>query len=198
MAYQYMYETPEGFSDLIMNSDGEKLTGLWFAKAGDSSARLLHCEKKDFALFRETVRWLDIYFSGKNPDFMPKYEIADLTPFRQRVLAILHTIPFGATVTYNDIAKRIAKESGMERMSAQAVGGAVARNPICIIIPCHRVIGARGKLTGYSGGIPNKIALLEHEKNDMTKYDIPKSCSAFCAKESAIFAHREEIKCRNY
>lgn len=174
MAYKCMYETPEGFSNIIMNSAGEYLTGLWFEHSRDSSKHLMNCEEKDLRIFRETIRWLDIYFSGKNPDFIPKYKIANLTPFRQQVIDVMNTIKFGETLTYNDIAKTIAGERGLERMSAQAVGSAVGWNPICIIIPCHRVVGANGNLTGYGGGIQNKIALLAHEKNDMTKYFIPR------------------------
>ena len=115
-------------------------------------------------IFDETKKWLDIYFSGKNPDFTPKYKIENLTPFRKQVIGIMNEIPYGKTITYNDIAKEIAKSKGIERMSAQAVGGAVGWNPICIIIPCHRVIGSDGSLTGYGGGINNKIKLLEIER----------------------------------
>lgn len=165
MIYKYMYQTPEDFSNIIMNSDGENLTGLWFEGSRDSFKHMMNCEEKDLAIFRETSRWLDIYFSGINPDFIPKYKIANATPFRQRVIDVMNTIKFGETLTYNDIAKTIAEERGLERMSAQAVGGAVGWNPICIIIPCHRVIGTNGNLTGYGGGIQNKIALLAHEKN---------------------------------
>lgn len=167
MVYKCMYKTPEGFSDIIMSSDGENLTGLFFEGAKGASKHLTDCEEKDFAIFRETRHWLDLYFSGKMPDFTPRYEMKNLTPFRRKVIEIVNTIPFGETVTYLDIAKMIAKESKTERMSAQAVGGAVGWNPICIVIPCHRVVGSNGNLTGYSGGIPNKIALLAHEKNTL-------------------------------
>ena len=165
-----MYKTPDGFSNIIMNSDDETLTGLWFENSRDVSIHRKDCEEKGLEIFRETSYWLDIYFSGKTPDFIPNYEIRNLTPFRQEVIDIMNTIPFGETLTYNNIAKMIAKERNLERMSAQAVGGAVGWNPICIIIPCHRVVGANGNLTGYGGGIQNKIALLAHEKNDMTRY----------------------------
>lgn len=174
MTYRRMYKTPEKFANIIMNSDGENLTGLWFENSRDSSKHIIDCEEKDLTIFSETGRWLDIYFSGKNPDFTPKYKLANLTPFRREVIDIMNAIKFGETLTYNDISKRIAKERGLERMSAQAVGGAVGWNPICIIIPCHRVVGTNGNLTGYGGGIQNKIALLAHEKNDMTKYFMPK------------------------
>ena len=102
----------------------------------------------------------------------------NLTPFRKEVIDIINTITFGNTLTYKDIAEIIAKKRGMKRMSSQAVGGAVGWNPICIIIPCHRVVGSSGNLTGYGGGIKNKIALLTLEKNDMTKYFVPKRGTA--------------------
>lgn len=115
-------------------------------------------------IFRKTSKWLDIYFGGKVPNFTPKYKIENLTPFRQEVIDIINSIEYGKTLTYSDISKIIAKRRCLKRMSAQAVGGAVGWNPICIIIPCHRVVGANGSLTGYSGGIKNKVSLLMHEK----------------------------------
>lgn len=170
MIYKYSYKTPKEFSNMIMNSDGKYLTGLWFEDSKDSYKHTINCEEKDLEIFKETSKWLDIYFSGKNPDFTPKYKIENLTPFRQEVIDIMNSIDFGKTVTYGDISKIIAKNRGIKRMSSQAVGGAASRNPICIIIPCHRVVGTNGSLTGYGGGIKNKIALLAHEKNDMNKY----------------------------
>lgn len=176
MTYKWVYKTPDNFSDMIMNSDGEYLTGLWFEGSRDSSEHTTNCEEKDLKIFRETSKWLDIYFSGKAPDFTPEYRIENLTPFRQEVIDIMNTIPFGKTLTYNDISKIIAKNREIKKMSNQAVGGAVGWNPICIIIPCHRVVGTNGSLTGYGGGIKNKAALLKHEKNDMNKYFVPKRC----------------------
>ena len=178
MTYKYIYETPEKFSNMIMNSDGEYLTGLWFEGSRDSSKHTIDCEEKDLEIFRETKKWLDIYFSGKNPNFIPKYKIENLTPFRQEVIDIMNSIEYGKVVTYNDISKIIAKKRGLKRMSSQAVGGAVGWNPICIIIPCHRVVGANGSLTGYGGGIKNKVELLNLEGNDMSKYFIPKRGTA--------------------
>jgi len=107
---------------------------------------------------------LDVYFSGQEPDFTPKFRIENSTPFRREVLEILVSIPFGKTMTYDEIAAQIAKNHGIEKMSAQAVGGAVGKNPIGIIIPCHRVLGSGKSLTGYSGGIKNKIGLLKVER----------------------------------
>ena len=172
--YKCSYHTPDGFDDILLISDGEYLTGLHFVSSKDAQRHTLDCEQKDLPIFRQTIKWLDIYFSGKNPDFVPKYKITGLTHFRQDVLDILNTIPYGKTLTYGDIAKIIAKKQGLKSMSCQAVGGAVGWNPICIIIPCHRVVGSNGSLTGYSGGIQNKVALLSHEHNDMSKLFVPK------------------------
>ena len=175
MTYKYTYKTPENFSNMIMNSDGESLTGLWFEGSRDTSKHILECEEKELEIFTETKKWLDIYFNGDNPDFIPKYKINNLTPFRKEVINIMNTIEYGKTITYNDISKIIAKKRGIERMSSQAVGGAVGWNPICIIVPCHRVVGTNGSLTGYGGGIKNKVALLTLEKNDMSKFFVPKN-----------------------
>lgn len=178
MIYKYRYRTPNDFSDIIMNSDGESLTGLWFEGSRDSSKHTMNCEEKNLEIFQEISRWLDIYFGGKNPDFIPKYRIENLTSFRQEVIDIMNTIDFGRTITYQDISKMIAEKRGILKMSAQAVGGAVGWNPICIIIPCHRVIGTNASLTGYGGGIQNKVALLKLEGHDMSKFIIPNKGTA--------------------
>lgn len=174
MIYKWIYKTPDGFDDMIMNSDGEYLTGLWFMGSRDEVKHTLSCNECELPIFKETCTWLDLYFQGKQPDFMPKYKIYHLTPFRQEVIDIMKNIPFGATVTYQDISKIIEKNRGLKRMSSQAVGGAVGWNPLCILIPCHRVVGSHGNLTGYGGGLQNKVALLTHEKNDMKNYFMPK------------------------
>ena len=174
MIYKYKYQTPNDFSNILMNSDGKTLTGLWFEGTRDSSKHETNCEEKEIPIFKETSKWLDIYFSGKEPNFTPEYKINNLTPFRKEVVDIMNNIPFGKTLRYKDISKIIAKNRGIRKMSSQAVGGAVGWNTICIIIPCHRVVGANGSLTGYSGGIKNKLALLALEKNDMNKFFIPK------------------------
>lgn len=178
MTYKYVYETPGNFSNMIMNSDGEYLTGLWFENSRESSKHIIDCEEKNLEVFTETKKWLDTYFSGKKPNFTPKYKIEKLTPFRKEVIDIMNSIEYGNVVTYNDISKIIAEKRGMKKMSSQAVGGAVGWNPICIIIPCHRVVGTSGSLTGYGGGINNKIELLKLEGNDMSKYFIPKRGTA--------------------
>lgn len=139
------------------------LTGLWFDGSRDegnpSSAHGMK-QSETCSLIR---RWLDSYFAGAAPDWLPPMRLDGATPFRRMVSEEMQRLPFGTVVTYGDIAKRIAAKLGKVRMSAQAVGGAVGWNPICILIPCHRVIGAGGKLTGYGGGLKNKIALLKHE-----------------------------------
>lgn len=176
--YKWKYNTPERFTNIYMNSDGEYLTGLWFEGSRDSSKHTLECEEKELPIFKETSKWLDIYFSGKNPNFIPKYKINNLTPFRKEVIDIMNTIPYGKTITYNDISKIIANNRGINKMSSQAVGGAVGWNPICIIIPCHRVVGTNGSLTGYGGGIQNKVSLLKLEGTNMEEFFVPKKGTA--------------------
>ena len=119
-------------------------------------------KKEELPIFVETCHWLDIYFSGKEPNFTPQLKM-NTTPFRKAVWEILLTIPFGKTMTYGEIAKLIAQKRGIAQMSAQAVGGAVGHNPISLIIPCHRVVGPKGKLTGYAGGLDKKAKLLRLE-----------------------------------
>ena len=121
MTYKYIYQTPEGFSNMIMNSDGEYLTGLWFEGSRDTSKHKINCEEKELPIFSQTSKWLDTYFKGQVPDFTPKYKIENVTPFRQEVIDIMNSISFGKTLTYNDIAKRIAKNREIKRMSSQAV-----------------------------------------------------------------------------
>ena len=140
---------------LTLKSDGYALTGLGFG--GQYSA---HEDK--LPVFEETGKWLDIYFSGKDPGFLPELD-PEGTTFRKAVWRILLTIPFGKTMSYGRIADLIAEEKGIPRMSAQAIGGAVGHNPIPIIIPCHRVIGSDGSLTGFSAGLERKVQLLELE-----------------------------------
>jgi len=163
MVCKSRYKTPQGFDDMWMNSDGEVLTGLWFEGSRGQSKHRLDCEERDLPVFRETRRWLDIYFSGRQPDFTPRYRMDGLTPFRREVVDAMLAIQFGETATYGDIAAALANKHGIAKMSAQAVGGAVGWNPICIIVPCHRVVGAGQSLVGYGGGIRNKAGLLSLE-----------------------------------
>ena len=154
MKYMYKYRSPLGF--ITIESDGEMLTGLYFGGEDISDGN------DGQPILAQTVKWLDIYFSGKVPDFTPPISIKT-TPFRKSVYDILLDIPYGQTVTYGEIAPRIAEQNGIKKMSAQAVGGAVGHNPIGIIIPCHRVIGTGGKLTGFAAGVEKKAALLNIE-----------------------------------
>ena len=162
MIYTYRYASPLG--SITLASDGKSLNGLWFNGQKHFPHNLIsESIKAELPLFMQTIKWLDIYFSGKVPDFTPQISL-QTTPFRKAVYEILLSIPYGQTMTYCEIANIIAKQKGIERMSAQAVGGAVGHNPISIIIPCHRVVGADGSLTGYAGGLDKKIELLKLEK----------------------------------
>ena len=165
------YLSPLGV--IKLESDGEYLTGLWFDKSKDSNKHMVNIEYKDLSIFAETKKWLDIYFSGTNPNFTPKYKVKT-TEFQKSVNEIMLKIPYGKTITYNDIAKEIANVRGIKKMSAQAVGHAVGANQICIIIPCHRVMGANNNVTGYGGGILNKIKLLELEGIDTSAFVMPR------------------------
>ena len=146
---------------------------------GDSGVETLHFADGGFACSGEkhpvaelTRRWLDIYFSGREPDFTPPLHLSG-SPFRIAVGELMLAIPYGATVTYGELAARVAAERRIAKMAAQAVGGAVGGNPIAIIVPCHRVIGAHGNLTGYGGGMARKIALLKLEGVDLSRMTVP-------------------------
>lgn len=176
MDYTYHYDSP--FGGITLASSGEALTGLWFDKQKYFADTLSdEYEQKNLPVFEQTVRWLDIYFSGNAPDFTPPMDIRT-TDFRRSVCNIMLTIPFGKTMTYGEIAGRIARQKGIAKMSAQAVGGAVGHNPISLIIPCHRVVGSDGSLTGYAGGILIKAELLRLEKIDMSGLFIPEKGTA--------------------
>ena len=172
MIYTNDYESPLG--NILLAGDEQGLTGLWFTEGGRYIEPPLTKEarRRETDYFDQTKEWLDIYFSGRDPGFFPRIHLVG-SDFRNRVGEIMCGIPYGKTVTYGWIADKLAKERGLERMSAQAVGGAVGHNPICIIVPCHRVIGTNGNLTGYGGGILRKKALLELEGNDMSQFTIP-------------------------
>lgn len=160
------YDSPIGRLTLV--SDGTALAELRLDGSNDSTET-----QKNLPIFRDTFRWLDIYFSGKEPDFTPQLNMRT-GPFRREVWEIMLTISYGKTMTYGEIAKEIARRHGLAKMSAQAVGGAVGHNAIPIIIPCHRVIGTNGNLTGYGGGIERKIKLLELEGVDLSGMFIPR------------------------
>lgn len=164
MEYISYYQSPIG--KMLLAADEIGLTGVWFDKQKYFARSLgKEWEEKEQEVLRDTKKWFDIYFSGNEPKFSVPLHLTG-TPFQMEVWEILLTISYGKTMTYGEIAKKIAVRRGMERMSAQAVGGAVGQNPIGVIVPCHRVIGAKGSLTGYAGGIDKKIKLLQLEKID--------------------------------
>ena len=172
MEYIHCYKSPLG--GITEASDGENLIGLWFENQKHFADSLDSCyEDKELPVFRQTDRWLDIYFSGKEPGFTPPINMKT-TEFRKSVWKIMLNIPYGNTMTYGEIAEKLAKDTGITRMSAQAVGGAVGHNSISLIIPCHRVVGANGNLTGYAGGIEKKMKLLEMESIDISGFYVPK------------------------
>jgi len=161
--YIWHYTSPLG--GITLSSDGEALTGLWFDGQKFFGAGLDSTnEEKRLPIFDESCRWLDIYFSGKVPGFTPKLNVRT-TPFRKAVCDIMLSIPYGQMMSYGEIARRYARQTSLERMSSQAVGNAVAHNPISIIIPCHRVVGSDGSLTGYAAGPDRKLRLLQLEQS---------------------------------
>lgn len=172
MDYTHHYDSPLG--GITMAGDGECLVGLWFDGQRYFAQGLdpVHQEKR-LPVFERTERWLDIYFSGKEPEFLPPLRMRT-TGFRKAVWDILLEIPYGKTLTYGEIANRIAARAGLTHMSAQAVGGAVGHNAISLIIPCHRVVGTHGGLTGYAGGLERKRRLLEMEGHDPCGFFTPR------------------------
>lgn len=172
MQYKMNYSSPVGV--LTITTDGTHITGLWFDNQSDYERKLNDkVVAQEQPIFQKVRTWLDHYFQGDNPtiDFPLK---PTGTAFREQVWEILTTIPSGETMTYGEIADKIARVKGKDKMSAQAVGGAVGSNPISILIPCHRVVGADGSLTGYGGGIDKKIKLLEIETVEMAPLYRPK------------------------
>lgn len=165
MFYIAKYKSPIG--NITLASNGNELIGLWFDGQKFYADNLTNeFIEKNLEVFDQTKKWLDIYFSGENPSFTPPLSFFGISSFRKRVWEIMLEVPFGKTITYGDIAKRISIETG-KKVSAQAVGGAVSHNSISLIIPCHRVVGKKGKLTGYAAGIDKKIKLLKLEKIDL-------------------------------
>ena len=163
MQYTGKYKSPLG--NILLAADEKGLTGLWF-EGQKYFARCLdkEHEEKNLPVFRDAKRWLDTYFTG--------------TSFQNEVWEILYSIPYGKTTTYGEIARLLAQKKGLAQMSAQAVGGAVGHNEISIIVPCHRVVGASGSLTGYAGGIDRKIKLLKLEGALQDGFFVPKKSTA--------------------
>lgn len=176
MAYVQHYDSLLG--GILLAADESGITGLWF-DGQKYFARDLPAERveQNTPALAEAKRWLDIYFTGGEPDFTPPLHPIG-SGFRQAVWNILLQIPYGQTTTYGEIARQLAAKQGLARMSAQAIGGAVGHNEISIIIPCHRVVGTNGSLTGYAGGIDRKVKLLELEHTDMSGFFVPKKGTA--------------------
>lgn len=176
MTYIQHYDSPLG--GILLAADEIGLTGLWF-DGQKHFARGLSNERiaQETPILAEAKRWLDTYFTGKAPDFTPPLHPTG-SEFRKAVWEILLQIPYGQTTTYGEIARQLAEKQGLARMSAQAVGGAVGHNKISIIIPCHRVVGTNGSLTGYAGGIHKKEQLLELERADMSRFFLPEKGTA--------------------
>ena len=176
MQYISHYRSPIG--NILLAADEIGLTGLWFEGQKYFALHLdKELEEREIPIFEKVKEWLTIYFSGKEPDFSVPLHFTG-TDFQNEVWKILCTIPYGRTMTYGEIAKQIAAKKGLPRMSAQAVGGATGHNKISIIVPCHRVVGANGSLTGYAGGIDKKVELLRLEHADMKMFFIPKKGTA--------------------
>lgn len=176
--YKTIIDSPIG--KITLGSDGENLVGLWTAGQrffGDTIPSKM-VENNTLNVFALAKDWLDRYFAGTKPEIseLPLAPIGG--EFRQTVWKMLTEIPYGEVITYGELARKIADGRGLEKMSAQAVGGAVGRNPISIIIPCHRVVGANGNLTGFSGGISMKLQLLQHEGVDTSYFYIPSKGTA--------------------
>ena len=169
MIYTYKYKSPLGH--ILLAADEVGITGLWFEgqKYFGNTLPDKHIPQET-EILTEAKKWLDVYFSGEEPKFTPEENIS--------VNKILLQIPYGQTITYGEIARKMAEMKNVSRMSAQAVGGAVGHNEISIIIPCHRVIGTNGSLTGYAGGIDKKLSLLELEHADMSYLFVPKKGTA--------------------
>ena len=160
---RYLYVTPEGFSNLVLSASEDVLTEVSFVQDEAQAGLAEGLDRREASgAIGLAVKWLDIYFAGGRPDFLPPYRLLKATPFRQQVMDLLLEIPYGRTVTYGELARRLAEKNGKQG-SARAIGRAVGWNPIGVIIPCHRVLGADGRLTGYAGGIANKVALLRLE-----------------------------------
>lgn len=161
---QYTGKYQSSLGEIMIAADEKGLTGLWFV--GQKYFALYldeENEEKETQLLKDAKKWLDVYFSGKEPNFKLPIHFTG-TDFQNEVWEILYSIPYGKTMTYGEIADILAKRRELKKMSARAVGAAVGKNAISIIVPCHRVVGANGNLTGYAGGISRKIELLKLEK----------------------------------
>lgn len=178
MYYRTNYDSPVG--PLMLASDGTSLTGLWMEgqKYFGGAIREELVQRDDLPVFAMARTWLERYFARERPDPSELPLAPRGGEFRQAVWELLCQIPYGELTTYGHLAKEMAARLGRVSMSAQAVGGAVGHNPISIIIPCHRVVGSGGSLTGYAGGIAAKLRLLEHEGVELSRLSVPKRGTA--------------------
>jgi len=171
MICTHAYRSPLG--GITLASDGENLTGLWFDGQKYFAAGLPPVrEVRDLPVFAQTRAWLDAYFCGETPASMPPLALSG-TPFRRAVWDLLRQIPYGQVTTYRDLAAALARQQGLTAMAAQAVGAAVGRNPVSLLVPCHRVVGSNGSLTGYAGGLDKKLWLLRREGVDTSGLFVP-------------------------
>lgn len=176
MTFTQHYDSPLG--GILLAADEIGLTGLWFdgEKYFADNLPIEHTELET-PILAEAKQWLDLYFTGNEPNFMPPLHPIG-SDFRKTVWEILSQVPYGQTTTYGEVSRQLAEKQGLARMPAQAVGGAVGHNEISIIIPCHRVVGTNGSLTGYAGGIDKKLKLLELERADTSSFFVPERGTA--------------------
>ena len=160
-----------------MAADDAGLVGLWFVGQKHFAPGLTQAREQETPVLAAAGRWLDLYFAGRRPHFTPPLHLTG-TEFRMAVWSLLREIPYGETTTYGELARQLAQRLEVPHMSAQAVGGAVGHNPVSLIVPCNRVVGADGSLTGYGGGIARKVKLLELEHADMRGLFVPKKGTA--------------------
>lgn len=175
---QYITTCQSPVGEILLAADQTGLTGLWFQGEKYYALNLdREHEEREVSVFQQARRWLDLYFSGRDPGFTPPLHMLG-TPFQLEVWKLLQGIPYGTTTTYGALARQVARQRGLARMSAQAVGSAVGRNELSLIVPCHRVVGSSGSLAGYAGGIDRKRWLLAHEGVETDRLFVPARSTA--------------------
>ncbi len=174
MKYFYYYKSPNNFSNIYLLGDGEFLRGLYFENSNNLKAINLRSYRMNKEVFETSISWLNIYFNGENPHFLPKYSLGEISDFRQLVYGDLLKLSFGEVAFYSYIGEKIAVKKNINSMSSRAVGTAIGKNPISIIIPCHRIIRKDLNIGNYDGGFENKKNLLELEGNTIKDFKIVK------------------------